>query len=179
MASEDRQDLFFNSDAKVELYGNYFIGVKHLLMFDDTPLISTTPWLDAGYTTALNIFSSNGDKLAVCTGTRLILTDDGKKAGLTLLKPDKMTVCKLGDQTLFEVRRESAAALKMQAELYTPTGTFLMYRKDEDEAHSTISKLITPVEGGFNIAGKATFIGNTKVGGNVGIHVWSNGNVAF
>ena len=41
-----------------------------------------------------------------------------------------MTVCKLGDRTLFEIIREEAAALKTRAELYAPDGYFVKVKDD-------------------------------------------------
>jgi hypothetical protein len=79
----------------------------------------------AGFTTQITIFHKDGTYLAKVKGTQMYLTPDGAKAGLKLRHPGLMTVCEMGTETLFEVRRDYAAPLKLTAELYTPTGGFI------------------------------------------------------
>lgn len=119
--------LVFQQSPVVELGSNKFIKTPIILQFDETPLIQVVRSEQAGFTTEIPIFHSDGTYLAKAVGSRLHKTDDGKKAGVTLEHHDKLTVCKLDGQVLFEIRREDAAALKTAAELYTPDGYFVKY----------------------------------------------------
>ncbi len=117
--------LFFDSPPMIELCTNRFINVPVVLKYDDTPLISVTQTEKAGFTTEFAIYNSDGVYIAKVKGSRLFLTEDGKKSNLSLRQPPNMTVCELGGQTLFEIHRDKAAALRTRAELYTPDGSFL------------------------------------------------------
>ena len=61
-----------------------------------------------------------------------------------------MTVCELDGQTIFEVRRKDAAALKTQAELFTPDGRFLK-SNEQGAPSSLISPDGTALRVGTNI----------------------------
>ena len=118
-------DLIFNESPEFELATNFFVNVPTILHYDDTPLIQVVQTQDASFTTEINIYHNDGTFLAKAKGTQLYLTDDGKKAGVTLRNPNLMTVCELNGATLFELTRTEAAALKGTAELFTPDGSFV------------------------------------------------------
>ncbi len=117
-------DLIFSTHPEFTIATTTFVNVPTIIMFDDTPLIEVIKVPQAGFTSRFSIYNNDGAKLAVVVGSRLMLTPDGDKAGLTVRKPDRKTICELGKKTLFELHRTEAAALKSHAELYTPTGQF-------------------------------------------------------
>jgi hypothetical protein len=90
-------------------------------------LIQIVKTQEAGFSTEIPIFHSDGTYLAKVVGSRIFPTPEGEKAGVTLRHPDLMTVCELNGRTLFEIKRTSAASLKAAAELYTPPGYFVKY----------------------------------------------------
>src|SRR5688572_29776749 len=118
-------DLIFNPTDAVEFAGNTFINVPIILLFDDTPMVEMVVHEDVKRTTRFSIYNNDGVYLAKVVGPQLYLTADGEKAGLEVRHPDKMTVCTLGKQTLFEISRPTAAAIAISAELFTPTGGFI------------------------------------------------------
>lgn len=82
-----------------------------------------------------------------------------------------MTVCTLGGKTLFEIRREEAAALKTSAELYTPTGYFVKYK---DQTPS----LVNPNGDALQVGG-IVMTGSTFSGCYIGIWIKSDGSTAI
>jgi hypothetical protein len=119
------EKLIFSESPAITIATNTFINVPIILQYEDTPLMKIIKTQDAGYTTEIPIYHPNGTYLAKVVGSRLFTTPDGDKAGLTLNHPHRKTVCKLGEQVLFEITRTEAAALKTYAELYTPDGYFV------------------------------------------------------
>lgn len=117
--------LFYTERPAMVLATNIFIDVPIVLQYEDTPLIQFVKGEAAGFTTEVPIYHPDGTYLAKVKGSQLHLTAEGEKAGLSLTHPDKMTVCKLDKQVLFEIRRDDAAHLKTRAELYAPDGHFL------------------------------------------------------
>lgn len=117
--------LVFSSTPNVAFASNIFTGVPVILQSDDTPLIELVKEEPAGFTTQISIYHKDGTYLAKVKGSQMYLTPDGEKAGLKLRHPGLVTVCQLEQQTLFELRRDHAAALNLTAELYTPTGGFI------------------------------------------------------
>lgn len=118
-------ELIFSSSPEFELASNTFVDVPIILQYDDTPIIQIAKTEDASFTTEISIFHNDGTYLAKAKGTQLYATEAGKKAGVTLRHPDLMTVCEINGNTLFEITRQGAAALKGIAELYTPDGSFI------------------------------------------------------
>lgn len=119
--------LVFQEVPSVELGTNIFVNCPIVLQFDDTPLIQIVRKEAAGFTTQIPVHHQDGTYLAKVVGSQIYKTKEGEKAGVVLSHPGKMTVCKLNGKTIFEIRREEAAALKTSAELYTPTGCFVKY----------------------------------------------------
>ncbi len=163
--------LVFQNTPIVNFASNKFIDVPIVLQFDEIPLIEVVRNDTAGFTTKIPIYHSDGTYLAKAVGSRLHLTSDGEKAGLKLIHPDNMTVCKLDGKTLFEMRREGAASLSTTAELFTPEGFFVKYLED---AHS----LIDP-DGNSLSAGGITMTNSTITGSQIGVWVKSDGSVAI
>ncbi|WP_416391515.1 hypothetical protein NR756_01475 [Alloalcanivorax xenomutans] len=163
--------LIFQDVPEVELGTNIFANCPTILQFDDDPLIQVIKIQDAGFSTQIPIYHNDGTYLAKVVGSQLFPTPDGNKAGVTLEHPDKMTVCKLGGQTLFEIRREGPASLKTAAELYTPTGFFVKY--------SGPTPGIIDSSGGALQVGGMVMQGNIFNGCRIGVWVKSDGSVAI
>jgi hypothetical protein len=160
-------DLTFSPTTAIEFAGNTFIDVPVILQFDNTPIVETIKEQTVQRTTQISIYNSDGIYVAKIVGPRLFLTADGKKSDLVLEHPPLMTVCRLGTQTLFEIRRPEAAAIAITAELFTPTGCFVRSQANKAASlFSSASKLL-----GTSIAG------NTFKGGRVGIQFSSGGGI--
>lgn len=164
--------VFFESPA-VTIATNTFINVPVILQYEDTPLISIVKVEKAGYTTELPIYSADGAYLAKVVGSRLFTTEVGKKSGLILKYPKDMTVCELDGKTLFEIHRTGAAALKANAELFTPDGSFV-------KCHADLApKLIIGInEQSLRISG-VELIGNTISGFRIGILIMKDGRLGI
>jgi hypothetical protein len=119
------ESLIFQESPVVHLAGNVFVEVPTVLQYEDTPLIQVVRAAKAGFTTEIPIYHSDGTYLAKVVGSQIYATEDGKKAGVTLHHPGHATICELNGKQIFEIIREEAAALRTQAELYTPDGSFI------------------------------------------------------
>jgi hypothetical protein len=162
--------LIFNPGSVVRFGGNNFIDVPIILQVGDTPIVETVKEHELSRTTSFSIFNSDGVYFAKVVGPRLFLTSDGEKANLTLRHPDKLTVCEMGGKTLFEVRRETAAALAITAELYSPAGLFV--KATASIPFGSFSKDGTQIGG-------AMFSGNTVTGCRVGYWLKADGGLGF
>ncbi|TRW48070.1 hypothetical protein FM042_10450 [Aliidiomarina halalkaliphila] len=165
------EKLVFQHAPQVELGTNKFINCPTILQFDDTPLIEVVRLQEAGFSTQIPIYHSDGTYLAKVVGSQLFATPEGKKAGIELDHPDKMTVCRLGGQTLFEIRREGAAALKTAAELYTPTGHFVRY--------AGVEPALINNDGQSLQIGGMIMTGNTITGCRIGVWIKSDGSIGI
>ena len=121
------ENLIFTELPAVTIATNTFIRTPIVLQYEDTPLIQVVKHQEAGYTTEIPIYHSDGTYLAKAVGSQLYPTPQGRQAGVILEHPDRMTVCKLGSRVLFEISRTEAAALKTTAELHAPDGYFIKY----------------------------------------------------
>lgn len=117
--------LVFSTSPTVVLSTNRFRDVPVVLQYEQTPLIEVVREVGVGFDVQAAIYHPDGTYLAKVKGSRLFLTEAGKKAGLTLRHPDKRTVCELDGQTLLEIQRHEAAALNTHAALYTPDGSLI------------------------------------------------------
>ena len=165
--------LVFQSHPNVEFGGNIFINVPVILQFDDQPLIEVKKVELAGFTTEIPIFHEDGTYLAKAVGSSLYRTPDGEKAGLRMRRPDKKHVCELNGRTLFVMERTEAAALKTEAELYTPTGVFVRY-----SAENHVLDLPDGSSKGLEVQG-VKMIGNRFMGCDIGILVTSDGKFSI
>lgn len=123
--SNEKNTLIFTEIPEVVLGSNTFHKTPVVLQVDDTPIIELVPEHSAGFTTQITIYDEDGTYITKVKGSQLYLTEEAEKAGLTLRHPGLVTVLERGKKTLFELRREHAAALKMSAELYAPNGAFV------------------------------------------------------
>src|SRR5580765_3737147 len=87
--------LIYQASPEVVFATNRFIGVPIILQYEDTPLLEVIQNTDAGYTSQFSIYHSDGTYLAKVVGSQIHPTDAGKKAGLTLRYPNRMTVCEM------------------------------------------------------------------------------------
>ena len=165
--------LIYQQSPVVHFATNTFVEVPTILQYDDIPLIQVVRTADAGFTTEIPIYHSDGTYLAKVVGSQIYATDDGKKAGVTLRHPGHATICELAGQTLFEIVREGAAALKAHAELYTPTGCFIK-SADEDFA----ARILRPQQEPLQIGG-LTVMHNYFRDIRIGVWVRSDGTVTI
>jgi len=165
------EKLVFQNQPEVEFGSNKFINVPTILQFDDTPLIEVVKLQEAGFSTSIPIYHNDGTYLAKVVGSQIYSTEAGKKAGIKLLHPDKMTVCQLNGRTIFEIKRTSAAALKTEAELYTPTGHFVKYNGHKPE-------LINTDGNSLNIGG-IIMMNNSIRGFRIGVWIKSDGSIGI
>ena len=164
--------LVFQKSPEIELATNRFINVPIILQYDVTPLIEVVREIDIGFEIQIPIYHSDGTYLAKVKGSRLFLTDDGKKAGVTLRYPDKMTVCELAGRTVFEIKREEAAALKTKAELYTPDASFIKCSNDD------LAGYVLNNNNQLQIGG-CTMRGNVFANCRIGIHIHKDGTMGI
>jgi hypothetical protein len=165
--------LIFDEDAVFTIATNHFVRVPIILQADDAPLIEFVKDLDASYTAQFKICNKDGAHLATVKGTQIYDGKDAKAQGVALRHFPGVTACELNGQTVFEVRREKAAALKAQAELYTPTGGFI---KADD--HGVAGQLLAQASGDALTIGGLTMQGCTINGCRIGILVSANGSVS-
>ena len=166
----DQNSLTYLTSPKVTIATNTFVNVPVILKYEDINLIEIVKEEGLGFTTQIPIFHNDGTYLAKVNGTRMFLTDDGKKAGLKIEKHQMLWVCTMNGQTLFEIQQQGGDAFKTSAELYTPDGYFL---KCTD----------TPVPNLIDTSGNAITLGGISMSGNTiqgcKIGIWVKKNGAF
>jgi hypothetical protein len=166
------ESLIFQESPIVHLASNTFVEVPTVLQYEDTPLIQVVHAAKAGFTTEIPIYHSDGTYLSKVVGSQIYPTDDGKKAGVTLRHPGHATVCELNGTPIFEITREEAAALRTQAELYTPDGSFIKC------AENLTGYVLGPHQDHLQIQG-VTMIGCTVQGMRIGVLVRKDRSVAI
>ncbi len=125
-------NLLFSISPSV-IIANVTFNTKVVIQYNDTPMLEVVQEVTVkgpGFTTKIPIYHNDGTQLAVVKGSRLFLTEEGKKAGIIMQHLPGITVCKLNHQTMFEIRRNGAAAISTTAELFTPDGSFLKWSND-------------------------------------------------
>jgi hypothetical protein len=76
-------ELIYQNHPSVVIATNTFVNVPTIIQFEDVPLLEVGKFADAGYTTRLAVYHNDGTKIAVVKGSRIFLTEEGKKANLT------------------------------------------------------------------------------------------------
>ena len=163
-------DVIFQQSPVVTLGGNHFLNCPTIIQWEDVPLMEVGKFESAGYTTKFAIYNSSGDKIAVVKGSQLHLTKEGKDAALKMRHEPNLTACEFNGRTLFELRRQGAAALKGAAELYAPEGALITVNDSK-----TAALLGT---GGALKVGGVTMVGNT-ITAPIGILFTISGGVAI
>ena len=135
------------------------------------PLISIVREERPGFTTEIPVFDAGGSYLAKVRGTRVYPTKDGEKAGVTVRQLPQYWICSIGDRTAFEIRQGAGDSFRTEAELYTPTGFFVIDDRPMPKVIDA-SGLQLKVEG-------VTMSGNTFVGVRIGIGVRSDGSISL
>jgi hypothetical protein len=161
--------LVFQQHPDVQIGTLTFCNVPTILQFEDTPLIEVGNTEGAGWSAHFHIFHPDGTSLAVVKGTRLFLTEAGKKANLNLRHEPDLIVCERSGSALFELRHAGASALKAWAELYTPTGILI-------KATESVECLM-PESDGYTLLGQTGVKNATFRDCPIGIHVHKNGIV--
>ena len=173
MSKKNDSVLVFQKSPEIELATNRFINVPIILQYDVTPLIEVVRELNVGFNIQIPIYHSDGTYLAKVKGSQIYLTDDGKKTGVTLRYPDKMTVCEIDGRTVFEIKREEAAALKTKAELYTPDAAFIRCSNDN------LAGYVLDNNNNQLQIGGCTMQGNVFANCRIGIHIRKDGTMGI
>jgi hypothetical protein len=166
-------DLIFQSSPVIRFATNTFINVPVILQYETTPLLQVVHQEKAGFSTEFKIYNKDGVYIAKVCGSRIFLTPEGKKARLTRRNPQGMTVVELDDKPIIELRRLEAAALKTEAELYTPDGAFLK-SSDAGLTGYVLDSQAQQLEIAGIVMKNCTF---SQV--KIGVHVFHNGRVAI
>jgi hypothetical protein len=165
------ETLTFQTAPTVTFATNRFTNVPIIFQYDDTPMISVVKDETLNYTTEIPIFYSDGTYMAKVKGTRIYKTKEGEKVGLEMSYPKGMTVCKMGNKTVFEIYHESGDAFRTHAELHTPNGYFV-------KSLNTFPKVLTKSGKPFVLGG--LHIENSSVSNcRIGIWIKSNGSFIF
>jgi hypothetical protein len=168
----EENSLTFLTSPKVTIATNTFVNVPVILKYEDTNLIEIVKEEGLGFTTEIPIYHQDGTYLAKAKGTRMYLTEDGKKAGLKIEKHQLLWVCTMNGHTLFEIQQSAGDAFKTSAELYTPDGYFV---KCADMPQPTL----------IDTSGNAIRMGGVTMSGNwiqncpVGIWIRKNGGFSM
>lgn len=118
-------DVVFQEHPLVWLGESWFRNVPTIIQWENIPLMEVGKFEQAGFTTRIAVFHSDGTKIAVVNGSQIYLTAEGKNAQMRLRYEPGLTACELEGRTIFELRREGAAALRATAELHAPEGMFI------------------------------------------------------
>lgn len=162
----------FQTSPEVVIATNRFINVPVILKYEDTNLIEVIKEQGIGFTTQIPIYHNDGTYLAKVKGNRMFLTDDGQKAGLKIEKYQGLWVCKMENQTLFELEQGTGDSFRTTAELYTPDGYFVKC------ANSPSPNLINTEGQSINVGG-IIMSGNTFQGCKIGILLKQNGSCSI
>ena len=162
----------FQTSPSVVVATNTFINVPVILKYEDTNLIEVVKEEQLGFTTQIPIYHNDGTYLAKVKGNRMYLTDDGKKAGLKIEKLEGLWVCKMENQTMFEIEHGTGDSFKATAELYTPDGYFV-------RCTDSPSPNLIDTNGNALQIGGIMMSGNTFNGCEVGIWLRQNGSCAI
>ena len=163
--------LIYQPTPKVTIATNTFVNVPIILKYEDTNLIEVIREAKLGFTTQIPIYHSDGTYLAKVTGMRVYKTPDGEKAGIVTEIHKGLWVCKMNNQTLFEIHQQTGDAFRTVAELFTPDGCFV---KCSDEVSlNAINK------GNALRIGGVTMSGNLIQGCKIGMWLKKDGSFLF
>lgn len=120
-------NLMFSQIPAITIATNIFVCKIPVRYKDEALLEFVKDIRVGGCYPQIPIYHPDGTKLAVAKGSQLYSTAAGQKAGVEMIYPQGATVCRMGGRPLFEIRRQGAAALKMDAELCTFDGQFIKW----------------------------------------------------
>lgn len=176
MSSKNNGILIFNQHPIVEIATNRFHNIPVILQYDNTPLIEVVKTLNVGFEIQIPIYHSDGTYLAKVKSSQIYPTEAGKKAGITLRHPDKMTICEMAGKTIFEITRKEAATLKTQAELYTPDAAFIKC-DDSGIAGYVLDKQSTHLALGSSSGARLVMTHSDIYAQKIGIHIKKDGSI--
>ena len=135
-------ELVYHEFPVVTIRKTTFFNVPVIMQYRDQPVLEFVRGIDASFTTCIPIFHSDGTYLAKIKGTQLYSTKQGDKAGVKLRKFARSTVCELKGQTILELHREAAVALKLKAELHTCDGSLLKWSGYQSLRDNTLDAVL-------------------------------------
>lgn len=151
---------------------NTFAEVPVIVQYENTPLIRVIRDPQGAYMPEILVCHSDGTPLATVVGTSISTARDRDRAAITVSSTDGMTICTVAGRTAFQMRRDDAATLKVQAELYTPDGSLVSVDK---------SPRISVRQGAGATAEDwgTTRVGNVFHGRQIGILLMQDGTIAY
>lgn len=168
--------LIFSRNTAVSLAGNLFIDVPVILQYDDTPMIECVSLValrnpDNERAISIPIYHSDGTYLGKYKDSRFHPTEEGENAGVSVRYPQSMAVCEMNGETLFEIKRISAAAINIVSEIYTPDGHFIKCNHGTGALYGTKDNNL--------IIGSVTMSRCQFMSCYIGIHMKSDGSVGI
>jgi hypothetical protein len=164
------EQLIYQPTPKIVIATNTFINVPIILRYEGINLIEVVQEAGLGYTTEMPIYHADGTYPAKAKGSRIYLTDNGKKAGLKINKMERVWACELDGKTLFEIRQLPGESFKILAELNTPDGRFVRV------IDAPVPEIVD-ISGSSIKAGGLIMSGNTIANCRIGIFLNKNGGM--
>lgn len=164
-------ELYYTQHPDVIVGGNTFRKVKTILQWEDIPLLEVIKEADASYGIRLNVYHTDGTKIAVVKDNQIHLTAQGKAGQIKQRFEPNLTVCELEGKPILELRRQGACALKAEAELNAPGG--YLVRASDTEVGSLLQRGRTLKFSGW------TMQGVIFTGCEIGIHLFRNGAISM
>jgi hypothetical protein len=162
----DIADVIYQTHPDVVVASNVFRNVPTILQFEDTPLIEVGRFAEAGFAAKFHIFNQDNQDIAVVVGSRIFLTEIGKKCNLRRRSEPNLTAVELEGKTILEMRHTAAAAMNLAAELWAPEGILVKSR------HSVITSLIQNEPEAITIGNNITIARNYVDGFHIGIYLY-------
>jgi hypothetical protein len=97
-----------------------------ILQFEDDPLAQFAYRVTGSEEMKWDVYNESGDRLAVIRGPRVHPTAAGRGLDIRLIPDVGRVIAAIGNREIFEVSYIGAAAVAVQAEIYTSTGAFLV-----------------------------------------------------
>lgn len=158
----------------IEIASNKFTNIPVILKYNEINLIeviSEKEGFQQVYNISVLIYQPNGIYLGKVIGSRIFMTAEGLKSGLILESYDKKSICKLGNEKLFEINY-IGSIVTIDVELWTPDGYMIKTSNLHHDKIKLFDVNFTRV--------KTEEIPKTHSNfrwGNVGIHLKSDGSI--
>jgi hypothetical protein len=159
-----KDQIWISPTTTVEIASNLFARVETILQVDDQRIIYLTDSVGTDRSLAIELFSPDGERVAISKGARLYLTHAGEKMGLSVRREPGLWACEGGGRTLYEARFKSPASLAIEAELYSPSGKLLRIA-------SSKSQIVELKPSALQIFDAMPMRGNKFVDQKTGIHI--------
>lgn len=166
----DNDHIWITPSTTIEIATNLFTRVETILRVDDQPVIYLADSVSTSRSLAIDLFSADGERVAVSKGSRLHLTRAGEKMGLRVRKEPGLWACEGNGRVFYEVRFKGPASLAVEAEMYSPSGKMLRIASSK----SSIVELKTNA---LQIFDELGMYENQFVGLSTGIHIITSSGI--